>query len=122
MLCQHPHGIFQEHPHRRRQIGPGVQGDAQRDGCRGIHRQHGDVADPLLRDKLVHHAHPQPLLHHGHGGKALDGGELHIGHDARPVEQRRHVVIAALGGHDEPVCGAVGQRIDRRPGQRVISP
>ena len=117
---QHPHRVFQEHPHCGGQVCFGVEGDAQCDGGGRVHRQHHDVADAPLGDELIHNAHTKPLLYHGHGGEALQRGELHVGHDTRPVEQGHQVVVAALGGHDEPVHGAVSQWIGFGAGKRVV--
>ena len=97
-----------------------MEGDAQGDGGGRVHRQHHDVADALLGDELIHNTHTKPLLYHGHGGEALQRGELHVGHDTRPVEQGHQVVVAALGGHDEPVHGAVSQWIGFGAGKRVV--
>ena len=93
---------------------------AQRDAGRRVDGDHGDIADTLFGDELVHHADTQALLHHGHGGKVLDGGIADVGINVIACKQRLHVVITAQGGHDEAVLLAPLQRVAVGTGQRMI--
>ena len=117
---QHTDGVLQEHFHRRGRLRTGVERRAQRNAGGRVNGDHRHVADALFGDQLVHYADAETLLHHGHDGKALDGGVVDVGLYVAAGKECLHVVVTAQSRHDEAVVLAVLERVAVRLRQRVI--
>ena len=97
-----------------------MQGDPQRDLRGRVKGQLYYITDALFCDQLIHDAHAEPLLHHGHDRKAFQRGKLHIRHNTVFGKKRCDIVIATQCRHNESVVGTLLQRVRLRSCQRMI--